>query len=255
MNGFSKTKILGIPIHLTTLAAAVTWAEDRVRTGQGGYICHVGAHGLVDAQSDSDLFQALGNADLAATDGMPLVWLGRWRGMAAGRVYGPDFMEALLTATGAWTDRPCRHFLFGSSPEVLEALRQRITARFPGAIIAGHLSPPFRAASAKEEDEHLDAIRQSQADVVWVGLGCPRQEKWMAHVADRLPGLLLVGVGAAFDFLAETKRRAPPWIGRSGLEWAYRCLTEPRRLARRYGRIVPAFLWLLARDALHKTDR
>lgn len=255
MTPFAHTKILGIPIHLPRFRDAVAWAEAEIRAGRGGYICHVGAHGLVEAQGDLVLQRALSGADLAAADGMPLVWLGRRVVPGAERVYGPDFMRAVLAATETWTDRPCRHFLFGSTPTVLDALTRRIRAEYPGAVIVGSVSPPFRTVDAEEESEHLNIIRTSGADVVWVGLGAPRQEKWMARMTGRLPGVLLVGVGAAFDFLAGEKVQAPVWIQRAGLEWAFRWAAEPRRLTRRYLHIVPGFLLLLARDALRRSGK
>lgn len=250
MTEFQQTRIAGIPLHMPGFAEALIWAEQRIRSGDGGYVCHVGAHGIVEAQQDECLRRALAGAALAVPDGVPLVWLGRMRGLSAERVYGPDFMRALLSATAQWADRPCRHFLFGSSPEVLARLRHHIGVTYPGAIISGSLSPPFRAPTEQEEQEHLRMIRAVAPDVVWVGMGAPRQEKWMARMSEHLPGTVLLGVGAAFDFLSGNKRQAPAWVGRAGLEWAYRWLTEPRRLSGRYARVVPMFLWLTARDGL-----
>ncbi|BAE50243.1 WecB/TagA/CpsF family glycosyltransferase [Paramagnetospirillum magneticum] len=237
--------IAGVRVDSPSFAGTLDWTLNRITERSGGYICHLGAHGVVDAQQDAVLARALAGAALALPDGMPLVWLGRWLGLKSERVYGPDFMRSLLAATG---DGRCRHFLFGSTPQVLRDLERRIRADYPGATIAGCLSPPFGPSSPEETEAHLHAIRNAGADVVWVGLGAPRQEKWMADVTARLPGILLFGVGAAFDFLSGTKPQAPAFVRRSGLEWAFRWLSEPRRLTSRYGRVIPVFLWLAARE-------
>lgn len=251
MTRFPATRLLGVRVDMPAFDQVVRWATRRVEAGEGGYVCHVNAHGLVDAQTDLELARSFDGADLAVPDGMPLVWLGRLRGLAAQRVYGPDFMRALLADGGP----ACRHFLFGSTPEVLAALEARVAADHPGATVVGRLSPPFGPGLAEAMEAHVEAIRASRANVVWVGLGAPRQEKWMAQVAGRLPGVLLFGVGAAFDFLAGTKPQAPAPVRAAGLEWAFRWLSEPRRLTARYGRIIPAFLWLVLRDAVRGQDR
>lgn len=245
---FPTTPILGVPIHMTGFQQALAFAEDCIRGDGRGYICHVSVHGIIESQDSSDFLAALANASLAATDGMPLVWVGRWRGLAAERVYGPDFMRALLARTAQWNDRPCRHFLYGSSPDVLAALAAHITQTYPGAVLAGAISPPFRPLSEAETEADLKAIDDAATDILWVGLGAPRQELWMAANRGRLRAPLIIGVGAAFDFLAGSKRQAPRWIRSAGLEWAFRLVTEPGRLARRYGVIVPRFLGLLARE-------
>ncbi len=137
-----------------------------------------------------------------------------------------------------------RHYLYGSSPEVLEAIRRRILEVAPAAVVVGAKAPPFRPLTTAEEDVDVAAIRASKADIVWVGLGMPKQELWMHRVRDRLPGVALIGVGAAFDFLAGTKKQAPGWMQRSGLEWLYRLVHEPRRLWKRYIWNNPAYLML-----------
>lgn len=247
---FPRLSILGVPVHMGRFADALAWAEEAIRNRSPGYVCHVGVHGIIEAQDDPAFAAALSGAALAGTDGMPLVWLGRAHGMVAERVYGPDFMEALLERTARWSDRPCRHFLYGSTPEVLERLQAAIATRYPGAVIAGAISPPFRPLSPEEEEADLRAIDAAGTDVLWVGLGAPRQELWMARMRPRLAAPLMAGVGAAFDFLAGTKPQAPSWMQRSGLEWAFRLASEPRRLARRYGTIIPRFLYLLAKETL-----
>lgn len=243
--------VAGIRIDTPTFTQAELWTEKRIAAGTGGYVCHLDAHCVVRAQKDQAFAQALAGAALALPDGMPLVWLGRWHGHAAQRVYGPDFMRAVLAASEKATAGPqCRHFLYGSTPAVLNALTAMIRTTYPQAHIAGQLSPPFADLSAQDFQAHLTMIRDSGANVVWVGLGAPRQEKWMAAANNHLPTILMFGVGAAFDFLSGNKPQAPRAIRAYGLEWAFRWLTEPRRLSRRYLLVIPTFLWLIVRDAL-----
>ncbi|MFN3075983.1 MAG: WecB/TagA/CpsF family glycosyltransferase [Alphaproteobacteria bacterium] len=246
--------LAGVRIDYPTFAQAVVWARERVVSRTGGYVCHVSGHGVVEAQEDASLAAALAGSALALPDGMPLVWMGRRHGLKAERVYGPDFMRALLAVGMDAGGRTLRHFLFGSTPQVLAMLEARIREEYPRALIVGSLSPPFGPVSEEEGRAHLEAILSSGADVVWVGLGAPRQEKWMAEASGRLPGILLFGVGAAFDFLAGTKRQAPAFLRGIGLEWAFRWLSEPRRLTGRYRRIVPGLLRLMIRDALDRPD-
>ncbi|MEO5374491.1 MAG: WecB/TagA/CpsF family glycosyltransferase [Alphaproteobacteria bacterium] len=227
---------------------ALAYVEDLIRAGGPGYVCHVDAHGIVTAQDDPVLARALAEATLAATDGMPLVWLGRWRRMTAERVYGPDFMRALLARTAAWRDRECRHFFYGASPEVLDRLIDRVRQTYPGICIAGSIAPPFRPMTPEEELADIRAVEAAAADVLWVGLGLPRQELWMARNRPRSRTPAMIGVGAAFDFLAGSKPQAPAFLRAHGLEWAFRLATEPRRLAGRYLETVPRFLAIAARD-------
>ncbi|MBP7064866.1 WecB/TagA/CpsF family glycosyltransferase [Ferrovibrio sp.] len=244
-----KIEVMGLPLHAGDLALAQAQVLRWLRAGERQYICHVNVHTLVESWRDARLHDALAHAGMAATDGMPLVWLLRRRGAGqAGRVYGPDLMTALLASGEHVQGRPLRHFLFGGSPALLAQLRRAIQQKFPGADIVGCLAPPFRPFTAAEDAAHAAAIDASGADIVWVGLGAPRQEIWMRAQRETLQVPLLVGVGAAFDFIAGNKPWAPPWMQRHGLEWAFRLASEPRRLAGRYGRTIPLFLLRLLRD-------
>ncbi|WP_428249610.1 WecB/TagA/CpsF family glycosyltransferase [Ferrovibrio sp.] len=243
-----ETDILGLRIHAVDLAAALAWAEQSIRQARPAYVCHVNVHTLVESWRDAALHAALSSATLAAPDGMPLVWQARRQGQpGTGRVYGPDFMTALLASTAQWTDRPCRHFFYGSTPAVMQGLLAAIRERHPATVIAGALTPPFRPLTAEEMAQHRAAIDASEADVVWIGLGAPRQEIWMHANRPLLRAPLLVGVGAAFDFIAGNKRQAPLWMQRAGLEWCFRMATEPARLGPRYASTIPPFLWRLLR--------
>lgn len=245
MADFPHTVILGIPIHMTTLEQAVAWAERAIRDRVPATVCHVNVHSLITAQDDPALRQALTHAGLAACDGMPLVWVGRRRGFSAGRVYGPDFMRAMLAAAG---ERPYRHFLYGSTPEVLDALTAAIARVHPHAVICGTISPPFRPLTPEEETHYRTEIDAARPDIVWVGIGAPRQEIWLDRNRPFLDAPLLVGVGAAFDFLAGLKPQAPAWIQNMGLEWLYRWISEPRRLTGRYLSTIPRFVAAILRE-------
>ncbi len=248
----ATTSVLGIPVHMTTLADALALAETMIRSARRGYFCHAATHSIMEARADAAMYAALAGASLVCPDGMPLVWIGRWRGHAVGRTYGPDFMTALIARTAAWKDRPCRHFFFGSSDAVLDRLALRLVRQAPGIEFAGMLSPPFGAWDDALEAEHRRIINASGADVVWVSLGAPRQELWMHRNRPYLTAPLLSGVGAAFDFLSGTKPQAPVLLQRAGLEWAFRLMTEPRRLAGRYLRTAPGFAALALMEELSR---
>lgn len=250
------TDILGLRIHAFDLAFVLDWAEQTIRERRPSYLCHINVHTLAESWRDSALQAALSNAAMAAPDGMPLVWLARRYGQKqAGRVYGPDFMTAMLLRTEAWRDRPCRHFFYGSTPEVMGQLLTALRQRHPQIEIAGSLTPPFRPLTEQEAAEHRAVINASNADIVWVGLGAPRQEIWMHNQRPLLQAPLLAGVGAAFDFIAGSKKQAPLWMQRSGLEWCFRWLTEPLRLTPRYASTIPPFLWRLLRSEVSNWGR
>lgn len=202
------------------------------------------AHTLVEAQASPRLRGAL-REGLVQPDGMPLVWLGRQAGLPVERVCGPDLMPAVIAA-----GIPARrtHFFYGGSPGVPEALAARLAERYPGMRVAGTLSPPFRPLTPDEEESIVAQINAAEPDYVWVGLGTPKQDLWIAANRDRLQAPVLLAVGAAFDFLAGRRRRAPRWMQRSGTEWIYRLATEPRRLARRYTATNARFVRLVLEE-------
>lgn len=207
-------------------------------------MCVRDAHGVVRCQDDPELRSIHNRAFLVTPDGMPLVWaLKRAGHVESDRVYGPDLM---LSVFEAGTSKGIRHFLYGATPETLQHLQARLLAKFPEAEIAGSYAPPFHKLSPLEEADIADRLNRSGADIIWVGLSSPKQELWMARMRDRLDASMLIGVGAAFDFHAGLKRQAPRFIQRSGFEWAFRLLCEPRRLWRRYALVVPTFISLTA---------
>ena len=222
---------------LGTWVDALFW-DDAIRhilnwgaARESRYVCICNVHSVVTATHDAELRSALGGADLATPDGAPIAWALRRLGFSAQeRIAGPDLMWRYL--------RQAEHtgqkiFLYGSTDDTLNSLRTAIAHEFPLLEVQGMLSPPFCSASPAEDEEEVDAINASGANVVFVGLGCPKQEKWMAAHRGRIHAVM-IGVGAAFDFHSGMKSRAPLWWQRHGLEWLYRLGSEPRRLLRRY---------------------
>nr|WP_246191268.1 WecB/TagA/CpsF family glycosyltransferase [Aureimonas leprariae] len=230
------------------LASATALIGAAVAQGRRGYVCVRDAHGVVRCQTDPELRSIHNRAFLVTPDGMPLVWALKMAGHGeCGRVYGPDLMLAVFAAGEATA---VRHFLYGATPRTLELLQARLLERFPAARIAGAYAPPFGDLRALEAADVAEQINRSGADIVWVGLGSPKQELWMAHMRHRLDASMLIGVGAAFDFHAGVKRQAPKIVRGSGFEWAFRLLSEPRRLWKRYAVVVPTFLVLAALQGL-----
>jgi N-acetylglucosaminyldiphosphoundecaprenol N-acetyl-beta-D-mannosaminyltransferase len=237
----ARAEILGVPLAISDYDEVIDWMEAVIAAGGRGYVTAAAVNLVMSAREDPQTRAAVLGAMLAVPDGQPLVWALRALGHArATRIYGPDLM-ANFCARAARAGTPM--YLYGGrTPEALALLEARLHERFPGLRIVGGYSPPFRELSADEEREVIAAIDASGAQVVWVGTGQPKQEKWMLAMRPRLAAPLLVGVGAAFDFHAGLVSQAPRWMQRSGLEWVYRLSREPRRLWRRYARYNPWFV-------------
>jgi N-acetylglucosaminyldiphosphoundecaprenol N-acetyl-beta-D-mannosaminyltransferase len=235
--------VLGVQVHAVQIPDVIARIEDWInRREQGHSIAVSGMHGVMEAQRSETFRRILNRASLVVADGMPLVWLGRWNGMRmARRVYGPELMETFCRVTG---DR-YRHFLYGGAAGVAEHLADTLTRRF-GIQVVGTYCPPFRRLSDEEERDVLTRVLDAAPDVLWVGLSTPKQEIWMDEHRERLGVPVMVGVGAAFDFLSGRTRQAPAWMREHGLEWLFRLGTEPRRLWRRYLIYGPQFLWAVA---------
>ncbi len=234
--------ILGVGVHALDMEIALNTIEEWVsEKRQGRYVCVTGMHGIMESFRNARIQQAHNRADLVVPDGMSVVWTLRWFGFPqVKRVCGPDLMSNLLERS---IDKGYRHFLYGGRDwrKVAVALQHR----FPGLEIVGGYSPPFRPLTPEEDEQIVRYILSHQPDIVWVGLSTPKQELWMAEHVERLPGMVLIGVGAAFDFLSGAKRRAPIWMQKAGLEWFFRLLQEPRRLWRRYLLNIPPFIFLV----------
>ena len=241
-------RLIAVRVGAVDLEAALEAVGRWIAARRAAYVCFRDVHGLMLCRDDPELHAIHERADLVAPDGMPLVWAGRLIGVRRiGRVCGPDFLPALC-AQGL--ELGYRHFFYGGGPGVAERLATRLKERFPGLAVAGIHTPPFRPLTDEEDREVVKRINESGADVVWVGLGTPKQERWMAEHRARLRPTVLLGVGAAFDFHAGAVRRAPVWMQRSGLEWLFRLVSEPRRLWRRYLVLAPRFVGLVVLQLL-----
>lgn len=235
-----RVNVLGVGISAINLRTAGDAIHEAIAERRKGYICITGVHGVSEAQVDP-AFKAIQNESFLTTpDGMPMVWCGWKEGQSSmDRVYGPDLM---LQVIEEGVPRGIRHFLYGGKEGVAEELKGKMETRFPGVIFTGCYTPPFRDLNAAELAALQHRIRDEKPDIVWVGLSCPKQERFMAKYLPLLDTTLMVGVGAAFDFHAGTVPQAPLWIQRSGLEWLYRLIKEPKRLWRRYLYNNPLFI-------------
>lgn len=236
-----RSSVLGVGVHRIDLAASVEALGDMIAAGTGGIICLAPAHNVLAAYDDEELRRIFNQSQLTVPDGMGVVWFLRLLGhKEVGRVYGPDL---LLAACQAGLATGWRHFFLGGAPGVGERLAAELEEKFKGLKVAGVYSPPFRPLSEEENETMVRLLERARPDIIWVGLGSPKQERWMADFRSKLGAAVLIGVGAAFDFLSGTKPQAPRWVQRSGLEWLFRLLSEPRRLWWRYAQ-YPRFVWL-----------
>jgi N-acetylglucosaminyldiphosphoundecaprenol N-acetyl-beta-D-mannosaminyltransferase len=221
------------------------WASEPNSAGR--VVCFSDAHSIIQGHDHPPMQHALATADIVVPDGYPVAWIGRsLYGLPVERTCGPDFIEYLAERSST---SGLRHYFFGGKPGVADALAKAMQARFPGITIVGAESPPMGPSSPEAIEEQLERINSAGPDVVWIALGAPKQEIWMAKHRDRLPGITLCGVGAAFDFHTGVVPRAPLWMRRHGLEWAYRWSREPKRLGPRYRKTIRRFLVLLAQQA------
>jgi N-acetylglucosaminyldiphosphoundecaprenol N-acetyl-beta-D-mannosaminyltransferase len=243
-------EVLGFPIVLSDYEGVMDWMDAVIRARQPTSVTAAAVHLIMVAREDPETHAAVLDATIVP-DGQPLVWALRALGYKqASRVYGPDLMAHYCARAGA------RMFLYGGRDEgALEQLTAALRERFPGLDIVGGYSPPYRELTDAERDAVVAQINGSGADVVWVGTGQPKQEKWMAQMRDRLEAPILVGVGAAFDFHAGIVAQAPSWMQRAGLEWVFRLSREPRRLWRRYARYNPRFVAAFAREWASRSRR
>lgn len=230
-----SVRILGSRVHLPELSAVTAWMERKIREWRPGRRCSqmvvTGFHGLWEAHRDKGLRMILNQADLWIPDGIAPVAIARLRGVrGAVRTPGADVMRAFFEAADR---RNLSSFFLGDTEETLRALTARLEATYPGHRIAGTLSPPFRELTAEEDEAIVATINEARPDVLWVGLGTPKQDRWIHERKARLHVPVAAGVGAAFGFLSGRVSRAPEWVGRCGMEWAWRVAHEPRKLWRR----------------------
>lgn len=244
-----SVRVLGIPVALTDYEAALDWIDGMVAARAEGYVCVSNVHAVMSASEDAELRAALLSSSMNVPDGQPLVWAMNALGHGLrDRVYGPELM-ARSCARAARTGQ--RLYLYGGRNQgALVQLALNLRQRHPGVRIVGGYSPPHRPLTEGERASVISEINRSRADVVWVGIGVPKQEKWMAEMRPHLKAPVLVGVGAAFDFHAGLVPQAPNILQDVGLEWAYRLAHEPRRLWRRYFRYNPRFVGAFTRQLI-----
>jgi N-acetylglucosaminyldiphosphoundecaprenol N-acetyl-beta-D-mannosaminyltransferase len=246
-----RIPVIGLPIAATNYTGAVEWILTHAAKADRAYAVEAAnTHVAALARHDPAFGESMRKFDLIVPDGMPLVWAVNTQLPATekltARVYGPTLMLETLLAT---QDRgEFRHFLFGGKESTLTKLKQSFTTRFPGTAIAGMYSPPFGEWPADEFDRVCEKIRTSGANLIWIGLGCPKQEHWIANHKNLLPPGVYFGIGAAFAFHAGEVKQSPPIFQKLGLEWAYRLAMEPRRLFKRYFTYNTLFLYHLLRN-------
>lgn len=244
-----RVSILGVKVSVLNMELALTqmqtWINDRVPA----YVCVAPAHSIMECVNEPDLLPIFNSAGMITPDGMAVVWLMRLKGYSqVDRVYGPDL---LLSTSQYGLDKGWRHFFYGGGPGVASDLVNHLQTKFPDLQIAGTYTPPFRQLTPEEDQQMIALINASNADLVWVGLSSPKQEIWMHDHVGQLNPPVLLGVGAAFDFLSGRKPQAPLWVQRSGFEWFFRLVSEPRRLWPRYKQ-YPRFIILVSRELIRE---
>ena len=238
-----KIDICNVPVSSVNIPQACEMIDQWIKERKKVYVCVAPVSTIVDSQSDHEYKKILEEADMVTPDGMPLVWTAKLMGdKSIERTYGPDLMLAVCEAG---QKKGYRHYLYGGTESACSLLKNVLKRNFPDIIICGSFSPPFKITYIQERKEILDEINRLNPDVLWVGLGSPKQDYWMRHHRDRLDVPVMIGVGAAFDFLAGTKKQAPRWMRKAGLEWFFRLCSEPQRLWKRYLVGNTRFIFLL----------
>lgn len=232
--------ILGVDIAAIDMASLLDYLDNNIHDLSGDYICVSNVHTTVTAYEDEEYRKVQNGGIMAIPDGGPLSSVGQKRGFKnMKRTTGPSLMEEIFKIS---VSKGYRHYFYGSTDKTLERLYAVLTETYPGIQIAGMYSPPFRTMTEEEDRAIVERINEMKPDFVWVGLGAPKQEKWMAAHQGRVSGLM-IGVGAGFDYHAGNIERAPEWMQKSNLEWVYRLLQDPRRLFKRYWHTNTKFIW------------
>jgi len=238
-----RGRVLDLPVDALSMAEAVTRILAWARESRGRMVCAADVHMVMRHADEPEFRSVLAQADLVTPDGMPLVWLLRRQGHPRQeRVCGPDLTLALCRSA---EELGLKVGFYGGKPEVLQALVSRLRDRFPRLSVDYAFSPPFRPLEVEEDQAQVEAMRRAGLHLLFVGLGCPKQERWIAAHKAAIPAVML-GVGAAFDFHAGAIKRAPSWIQKLGMEWLYRMGAEPGRLAKRALQHYPRFVWAVA---------
>ena len=232
--------IMGVNLAAINMSWLIEFTRKYIKELSGDYLCVSNVHTTVMSYDDESYCAVQNGGIMAIPDGGPLSSVGRKRGFTQmERTTGPDYLKEILDIS---VEEGYRHFFYGSTEETLEKLKVHLEKEYPGLQIAGMYSPPFRALSLEEDKEMIAMINAGNADFVWIGLGAPKQARWMSEHKGVIKGLM-VGVGAAFDYLAGNIERAPMWMQKANLEWLYRLLQEPQRLFKRYFYTNTKFIW------------
>lgn len=240
MSEIKTCNILGTEIAVTTMKHTIETLEGEMERLRGQYICVSNVHTTVMAYEDAAYRRVQNGAAIALPDGKPLSLYSRKHGFPeAERVTGPDLMGELFAR-----DNGLSHYFYGGTPEAIEVLSRKLRATYPNLRIAGMVSPPFRPLTPEEDAEEIRRMNASGADIIWVGLGAPKQENWMYEHRGKVNGVM-IGVGAGFDYHAGTIKRAPSWMQKASLEWLYRLMQDPKRLFGRYLKTNFKYLWLI----------
>ncbi len=232
--------ILGVDIAAINMEWLLSYTTENIVELSGNYMCVSNVHTTVTAFEDPEYRKIQNGGIMAIPDGGPLSYIGRKRGFPdMQRTTGPSYMEEIMKIS---VEKNYRHFFYGSTQETLDKLQKVLKQKYPGICIVGMYSPPFGTLSDSKEEEIIERINQVQPDFLWIGLGAPKQEKWMASHQNKVKGFM-VGVGAGFDYLAGNIDRAPEWLQKNNLEWLYRLKQEPVRLFNRYWHTNWKFIW------------
>jgi N-acetylglucosaminyldiphosphoundecaprenol N-acetyl-beta-D-mannosaminyltransferase len=245
----STARIFDVPVSATSMEDVLHTIDGWIAKRERQYICTLDVHALMESQKDGEIRRIYNGAAMVTPDGMPLVWLLHHNGHPlADRICGPDLMTTVFRHS---EDCGYRHFLYGSSPRTLDKLTENIQRQYSRARIVGSFSPPFREPTDSENAEITRRINAAEPDIVWVGLGAPKQDRWMARHRRNLTAPVLVGVGGAFDMISGVVERAPSFLRRTGCEWMFRVYKEPRRLAKRYLKSNSQFTLMLLIEKFH----
>ncbi len=246
----NKFYILGTGISAIDMNDACSVAVEAISNRQKKYICVCPVSTVMECKRNEKVLKSVNSADLATPDGMAVVWIGRILGYKnIRRVYGPELMQNICDIS---VKKGYRNYFYGSSQDTLNKLQVGLSSKYPGLIINGSFSPPFRKLTEEEDSKIVEEINRSNSDIVWVGLGSPKQDLWMYEHREIINAPVMIGVGAAFDFMAGTKPQAPSWVRNNGFEWLFRLVTEPKRLWRRYLVDCPLFIVYILSDSIHK---
>ena len=235
-------EILGTNINVTTMGKTISYIEENLDALKGNYICVSNVHTTIMSYENSEYRKIQNGGAMALPDGKPLSIVSKKRGYTkAERVSGPDLMPEIfqLSQEKGWT-----HYFYGGSETTIRILGEKLKVQYPNMKIVGLYSPPYRILTEEEDYNIIEEINQLKPDFIWIGLGAPKQEQWMYEHKNKVQGIM-IGVGAAFDFLAGTTKRAPKWMQKMSIEWLYRLMADPKRLWKRYVITNSKFLWLL----------